>query len=154
VAPGEDQYSNFVVQIPAGVGEKRYYTRPYWHRDDPETDSINTIDDERYLSLPFPPPPFHASVKYHTHRSALDLSLFGGAHKMGGSDGPQTEISTPVSAAFVGENGVAERRPLAIVPPFSIMLEPGQQVIPTTGDEECRARVGVSSNVPGTTHGV
>ena len=33
------------------------------------------------------------------------------------------------------------------------MLEPGQQVIPTAGDEERQAKVGVSSNLPGTTKG-
>jgi LmbE family N-acetylglucosaminyl deacetylase len=153
VAPGKDQYSNFVVQIPADAAEKRYYTRPYWHRDNPETDSVNVIDDERYLSLPFPPPPFHATFQYHTHRSALDLGVFGGTYKMGGSNGPETEISAPVSAAFLDENGVAARRPLAVVPGFSIMLEPGQQVIPTAGDEERQAKVGVSSNLPGTTKG-
>ena len=60
VAPGEDQYANFVVQIPAAAAEGHFYTRPYWHRADPETESINTIDDERYVTLPFPPPPFHA----------------------------------------------------------------------------------------------
>jgi hypothetical protein len=147
VAAGQDQYANFVVQIPADAADTRSYTRPYWHRADPETESINTIDDERYITLPFPPPPFHATVQYHAHSSAHDLSVFGGEHKFGGADGPKTEISSPVVAAFVDDNGVERKPTLAIVPAFSVMLEPGQQVIPTEGDGQRRVRVGVSSNL-------
>ena len=147
VAPGEDQYANFVVQIPAEAADGHSYTRPYWHRTDPETESINSVDDERYVTLPFPPAPFHATVRYHTHHSAHDLTLFGGTHKLGGSDGPETEISSPVLVPFVDEKGVERRRTLAIAPAFSVMLEPGQQVIRTEGDSVCRVRVGVSSNL-------
>jgi LmbE family N-acetylglucosaminyl deacetylase len=153
VGPGKDQYANFVVQIPANTAEARFYTRPHWHRSDPETESINTIDDERYLTLPFPPPPFHATVQYHTHSSSLDLTLFGGAHKLGGSDGPETEISSPVSAPFVDDKGAERKRTIAIVPAFSVMLEPGQQVIRTVGDSECRVKVGVASNLSGAVKG-
>ncbi len=153
VAPGADQYANFVVQIPADAAEANFYTRPYWHRADPESESINTVDDERYATLPFPPPPFHATVQYHSHHSAHDLTLFGGAHKLGGSDGPETEISSPVVVPFLDDRGVERRRTLAIVPAFSVMLEPGQQVIPTEGDGECRVKVGVSSNFSTTVHG-
>ena len=146
-APGQDQYANFVVQIPAEAADARFYTRPYWHRDDPETESINIIDDERYATLPFPPPPFHATVEYHTHSSAHDLSFLGGEHKFGGADGPKTEISSPVVAPFTDDKGVQRRRTLAIVPAFSVILEPGQQVIPTEHQGEFRVKVGVSSNL-------
>jgi LmbE family N-acetylglucosaminyl deacetylase len=147
VAAGQDQYANFVVQIPAGAADSQFYTRPYWHRDDPETESINTIDHERYSTLPFPPPAFHATVQYHTHSSAHDLSVFGGEHKFGGADGPKTEISSPVVAPFVDDSGVQRKRTVAVVPAFSVMLEPGQQVIPTENDGEFRVKVGVSSNL-------
>jgi hypothetical protein len=149
VAPGQDQYANFVVQIPVQGADGHYYTRPYWHRSNPETESINTIDDERYVTLPFPPPPFHATVQYHTHRSPHDLTLFGGTHELGGTNGPETEISSPVVAQFVDDKGVERSRTLAIVPAFSVMLEPGQQVIPTAGDGERRVKVAVSSNLSG-----
>jgi len=156
VAPGKDQYANFVMQIPADAANAGVYTRPYWHRTNPETESVNTIEDERYVTLPFPPFPFHATVQYHTHHAALDLSLFGGGHKLGGSDGPGTQVSSPVVVPFVDDKGVERRRPLVVAPVFSVMLEPGQQVVPTEGDAECRVRVGVSSNasraVKGTLH--
>jgi len=149
VAPGKDQYANFLVQIPVQAADGHYYTRPYWHRANPETESINTIDEERYLTLPFPPPPFHATVQYHTHRSPHDLTLFGGTHELGGANGPETEISSPVVAQFEDDKGVERSRTLAIVPAFSVMLEPGQQVIPTAGDGEKRVKVAVSSNLSG-----
>jgi hypothetical protein len=149
VAPGQDQYANFVVQIPVQAADGHYYTRPYWHRADPETESLNTIDDERYVTLPFPPPPFHATVQYHTHRSPHDLTLFGGTHELGGANGPETEISSPVVALFVDDKGAERSRTLAIAPAFSVMLEPGQQVIPTAGDGEKRVKVAVASNLSG-----
>ncbi len=153
VAPAKDQYANFVVQIPADAADAKVYTRPYWHRADPETESINTIDDERYVTLPFPPPPFRAVVEYHTHRSAHDVSIIGGEHKLGGADGPKTEISSPVVAPFVDAQGVERKRTVAIVPAFSVMLEPGQQVIPTENDGEFRVKVGISSNLSGAVDG-
>jgi LmbE family N-acetylglucosaminyl deacetylase len=152
-AAGQDQYANFVVQIPADAADARFYMRPYWHRDDPETESINTIDDERYVTLPFPPPPFHVTAEYHTHSSGHDLSMFGGEHKFGGSDGPKTEISSPVVAPFVDDKSVERKRTLAIVPAFSVMLEPGQQVIPTEHQGEFRVKVGVSSNLSNASNG-
>jgi LmbE family N-acetylglucosaminyl deacetylase len=153
VAPGTDQYANFIVQIPADAANGNFYTRPYWHRTDPETESINTIDDERYVTLPFPPFPFHATVEYHTHHSPHDLTLFGGTRELGGSNGPETAISTPVVTPFVDDKGGERTQPLAIVPAFSVMLEPGQQVIPTEGDGEKQVKVGVSSNLSGTVKG-
>ncbi len=146
-AAGQDQYANFIVQIPADAANDHVYTRPYWHRDDPETESINTIDDARYVTLPFPPPPFHASVLYHPERSGFDLSFIGGEHKIGSSEGPRTGVSTPVVAQFVDEKGVERKRNLAIVPAFSVMLEPGQQVIPTDKDGQFVVKVGVSTNL-------
>ena len=135
------------MQIPRDAAHARFYTHPYWHRDDPETESINIIDDERYVTLPFPPPPFHVTAQYHTHRSAHDLSFLGGEHQFGGSDGPKTEISSTVVAPFVDDTGVERKRALAIVPAFSVMLEPGQQVIPTEHQGDFRVKVGVSSNL-------
>jgi len=149
---GQDQYANFIVQIPAD-SDASVYTRPYWHRDDPENESVNRIDDARYLALPFPPPPFQVTVQYHTHRSSMDLSVFGGGHKVGGSDGPVTEVSSAVVAPFADDQGVQRRPPLVVAPAFSVLLEPGQQVVRTEGDDECRVKVGVASNVSGAVKG-
>jgi len=81
------------------------------------------------------------------------VSIIGGEHKLGGADGPKTDISSPVVAEFVDDHSVERKRTLAIVPAFSVMLEPGQQVIPTGNDGEFRVKVGVSSNLSGAVKG-
>ena len=57
---GESYEAKFQITVPADAP----YTRPYWHRDDPETETINKIDEPQYVTLPFPPPPVHAHVDY------------------------------------------------------------------------------------------
>src|SRR5262249_8007616 len=60
LAPGEDYYANFQLT----VENNAQYTRPHWHRDNPETDAINTIDDKKYETSPFPLPQLSAQVSY------------------------------------------------------------------------------------------
>jgi len=148
VPPGEDRYANFVVRIPADAARAGVYTRPYWHRTDPETDSINIIDDAKYLTLPFPPPPFHAGAEYHIDRKEL---LIQGQSFPSGKLGAQ--VSSDVVVPFLDDKGTEQQRPLAVAPAFSVMLEPGQQVIRTQGDSACLVRIGVSTNLSGAMHG-
>jgi LmbE family N-acetylglucosaminyl deacetylase len=91
---------------------KAGYTRPYWHRHDPERDALNTIDEPQYHTLPFPPPPFHVRVEY----------LYKG---LAGS------IEVPVMVRFKQPDGSVGEHPLAIGPKFSIALSPSNSVIPT-----------------------
>ena len=60
VKAGDDLHANFRLRVPKDTT----YTRPYWHRDDPETEAVNHIDDEKYATLPFPPPALRARVEY------------------------------------------------------------------------------------------
>ena len=91
---------------------KAGYTRPYWHRHDPERDALNTIDEPRYQTLPFPPPPFHVRMEYQFQGLA-------GA------------IEVPVMVRFKQPDGSEGERPLAIGPEFSIALSPSNSVIPS-----------------------
>ena len=116
------------------VAKDASYTRPYWHRDDPERDAINTIDDARYVTLPFPPPALQAHVNY----------------TLNGKPG----VARAVVMIRYKEPPVGEvERALAVAPAFSVMLEPGAQVIPTRGDAVCGVKVAVSSNLPGIAQG-
>jgi hypothetical protein len=54
-----------------------------------------------------------------------------------------------VLVAFAGEKGTELKRPLAVVPVFSVELEPGEQVIPVENGSERIVKVGVSSNLTG-----
>lgn len=116
--------ATFHVQVP----EDAQFTRPYWHRDDPERDAINSIDESQYLTLPFPPPPVRAVVAY-TFNGKQGIARAVALVKIKDSDGTETE------------------RPVAVAPAFSVMLEPGQQVIPTRGDNVCGVKVAVSTNL-------
>jgi hypothetical protein len=136
IKPGDDLSVVFRLRVPKDAA----YTRPYWHRDDPETESINHIDDEKYATLPFPPPPLRAHVEY----SATGTG--GVAVKNG--------IGTTVVTRFIDDAGMEWERPLAVVPAFSVALEPGTQVISTHNGSSSTVAVGVTSNLNRETRGV
>jgi len=155
IAPGEDYYANFLVQVPQDAP----LTRPYWHRNDPDTEALNTIDDERYATLPFPPVPLHVRAEYEVaghrglHSPAPDFS-----HKFRKNKAPRTEIGGEISAQiwvpFLNAHGAPEKRALAFAPAFSVALEPGTQVIPEKDGAATTVRVGVSCNLTGSPAGV
>lgn len=133
VAPGKDLHADFHLRVPA----KTPYTRPYWHRDNPETESINHIDDEKYATLPFPPPALKAQVEY-----------------AGGPTAAKGDVSAAVVAPFTDESGNKRTRALAVVPAFSVMLEPGTQVISTHNGTTTTVTVGITSNLTQDSPGV
>ena len=55
--------------------------------------------------------------------------------------------------AFTDEKGAEQKRPLAVVPAFSVELEPGEQIIPIANGSERSVKVGVSSNLTGVSSG-
>jgi LmbE family N-acetylglucosaminyl deacetylase len=137
VSPGDELRVTFKLRVPKDAA----YTRPYWHRDDPDTESINHIDDEKYATLPFPPPALRARVTYDVHGVEVD-------------SGATNAISAVVVTPFLDEAGKERSRPLAVVPAFSVMLEPGTQVISTHNGESSMVTVGVTSNLARSERGV
>jgi LmbE family N-acetylglucosaminyl deacetylase len=129
IKPGENVRAVFRLKVPADAE----YTRPYWHRDDPDTESLNHIDNEKYATLPFPPPTLRAEVTYSIARA-------GGAVV-------KNEIGATVVTPFIDDSGIERARPLAVVPAFSVALEPGTQVISTHNGAESSVKVGVMGNV-------
>jgi LmbE family N-acetylglucosaminyl deacetylase len=100
-------------------------TRPYWHRDDPETDTVYEIDDPRYATLPFPPPPVkgHAVFAFGEHRGTVQA----------------------IARASLAENSP----PLAVVPAFSLQITPRTQVVPVDSTSSTTVAVEVRGFVPG-----
>jgi LmbE family N-acetylglucosaminyl deacetylase len=127
IKPGEDLHANFRMRVPKDT----HYTRPYWHRDDPERDSLNHIDNEKYATLPFPPPALRARVVYVASGEGMKTG-----------NGIDAVVETP----FLDNAGKQYSRPLAIVPAFSVELEPGTQVISTHNGTTSTVAVGVTSN--------
>lgn len=147
VKSGEDFYANFRLKVPADAPA----TRPYWHRDAPETESVNTVDDENYATLPLPPPPLRVRADYRITGRA-DLAIMG--FQVKGTDGPAGAITVTVRVPFLEKDG-KERDPiLAVAPAFSVMLEPGTQVIATGESSSKTVKVGVRSNIAGLTKGM
>jgi LmbE family N-acetylglucosaminyl deacetylase len=133
---GDDLHVDFRLRVPKDAA----YTKPYWHRDNPETEAVNHIDKEKYVTLPFPPPALRARVEY----SAMAV---GGVQTRNG-------VTAVVVTPFIDDAGKKLARPLAVVPAFSVMLEPGTQVISTHNGSTSTVAVGVASNVTNKTTGV
>jgi LmbE family N-acetylglucosaminyl deacetylase len=134
IKAGEDLHANFRLRVPKDAK----FTRPYWHRDNPDTEAVNHIDDEKYATLPFPPPALRARVEYAVGGSAAAA---------------RNGINVVVVTPFLDEAGKKVSRPLAIVPAFSVMLEPGTQVISTHNGSTSTVAVGVTNNLTRAMHG-
>ena len=120
--------ARFAVTVPDDVP----YTRPYWHRSNPETEAINTIDDagpNHSLTFPFSTLPFLAGRAYLGNAGATPFATW--------------------MVKYKDANGNIAERPPAIVPQFSVALEPGEQVVPVSDGKELTVRVGVSSSAAG-----
>ena len=106
----------------------------------PDRESVNHIDDEKYATLPFPPPALRARVQYSVSEGAAAKT--------------RTGITSVVATPFMNEAGKTEKRPLAIVPVFSVMLEPATQIISTHNGSTSNVTVGVTSNLTREVHGI
>jgi LmbE family N-acetylglucosaminyl deacetylase len=146
VEAGEDLHANFRLRVP----KETEYTRPYWHRDNPETEAVNHVDDPRYATLPFPPPALRARVGYTT----VGTGTMGTGTSGTGTGATRNGITTAVVTPFLDEAGKQSARPLAVVPAFSVMLEPATQVISTHNGSTSTVAVGVTGNLAREVHGV
>ena len=144
IPPGEDRVVLFPLIVPASVPA----TRPYWHRDNPESDSVNTIDDPRYAGLPFSPHPLMATADYNFAEGARASSPCEPIPNQ-----VQSRLKSEVVVDFVNDQGEQQKRVLAIAPEFSVMLEPGAQVIPVASGSATGVKVQVSCNLTGAPSG-
>jgi len=126
IAAGKEGTTQFRVT----VHENAAYSRPYWHRNDPETEGLNIVDDARYATLAFPPSPLHAHVDYIAEELSSELSGVG-------------------TVAYKDSAEHEKRRSLAVGPPFSIAIDPVSQVIPVGQKEPRTLKVQVRSGVSG-----
>jgi LmbE family N-acetylglucosaminyl deacetylase len=126
IAAGKEVTEQFRVTVP----ENAAYSRPYWHRNDPETEGLNIVDDARYATLAFPPSPLHAHLDY----TAEELS---------------SELRGVATVAYKDSAGHEKRRALAVGPPFSIAIDPVSQVIPVGQKEPRTLKVQIRSGVSG-----
>ncbi len=112
---------HFRVQVPPQAES----TRPYWHRHDPERDALNAIDEPQYQTLPIPPPPVGAVANF----------------------GKEEVVIATCMVRYKDELGNIAERPLAVAPAFSVLLDPGGQVIPVDDGPTPEVKVAASSNL-------
>jgi len=143
--PGSDYETNFQVQLPSNFP----VTRPAVHRNDPERDSVYVVDEPQYATLPFPPPPFRVIAHYDVP------DLASPTHRDSGVQTYATfpEISAPVVVPFTDEKGQTQDRTLNVTPVYSVMLEPGEQIIRVNNGTATTVKVGVSCNLTGAQSG-
>jgi len=146
VKANDDFYANFRLRVPAEAET----TRPYWHRADPERDAVATRDSDRYATLPFPPSPLHVRAAYNV-TGREDLAIMG--HQIKGTEGPGAEITGPVLVPFRDDKGAEWKRPLAVAPAFSVILDPGAQVIAVQNTSATTVKVAIKSNLSDTARG-
>jgi LmbE family N-acetylglucosaminyl deacetylase len=140
--------AEFQVRVPNDIP----YTRPYWHRLNPETDAINTIDDVECNQCATSTPLPYVGAWWHS------LTLpFSTLPSMEATAHLGYEGTTPPAAWMVkykDEHGNVAERPLAVVPEFSVALEPGEQVVPGNDRKELTVKVGVRSSAEGVPDGM
>ncbi|MBO0911766.1 MAG: PIG-L family deacetylase, partial [Acidobacteria bacterium] len=140
VGAGEDFERTFALRLP-----ELPYTRPGLYRNDPQRDSLYTVRTTPDLStLPFGAlPPAIVEARYDV--PDLD-SLEGSAQR---ADANLPEISSPVSAAVIYPEGVSRRQKIAVVPAFSVAVEPGNEVVRAATSQSVSVSVRVRSNLEG-----
>ena len=107
IEPGDGCALTFRVSPPTDA----QITKAYFHRNDPETDSIYQIDQPEYETLALPPPPVAARVVYSI-------------------EGQEGELRSVARTPIHDTRGEVWSMPLAVVPPFSVETSPTTQILP------------------------
>ncbi len=129
LAPGDVAASQFQITVP----DNAPYTRPYWSRTNPETETVYAISDPELLTDPLPPYPVHARVTF-TQAKSWGESL------------------AVAKIKFVDPTLGQTERPLAVGPPISVLMTSPVVIAPITGTGSSQIGVSVRSNVQTPVH--
>jgi LmbE family N-acetylglucosaminyl deacetylase len=121
------------TQFKLTVLEEAKFTRPYFTRNNPETETVYSISDPKYLTLPWAPYPVRA---YATFTSGTGTSEAWGIAKI----------------KFVDPTLGQSERPLAVGPPISVLMTSPVVIAPITGAGPSQIGVSVRSNVQTPVH--
>ena len=109
------------------VAQAAQYSKPYFHRDNPDTESVYKIDNIAELGLPLPAPQVQAQVDYEI-------------------DGVTGRVSEPVEADAVLEGGT-RAVPVAVAPEASVLFEEPSRVVRVGQTQPVEVTVRVRSSV-------
>ncbi|MBZ5492421.1 MAG: PIG-L family deacetylase [Acidobacteriia bacterium] len=133
LTPGEVAAVQFRITVP----ENARYTKPYFTRADPETETVYTISNLCMLTMPWPPYPVHALANF----SIMD-----------GNKPAPSQISAVAKIKFIDPTLGQSERPLAVGPPISVLLTSPVVVAPVGGTGKSQIGVSVRSNVQSAIH--
>ena len=138
IPAGQDYVHTFELRLPGTSSP----TKPGFHRNDPQRDSVFTVDQPQLGTLPFAAvPPIIARVHYDVPE------LSGEKSPADGTTTSLPEATAPVIIHVEPSKSVGDEQEIAIVPAFSVAVEPGNQVIPVDTNSPIKVDVRVSSNV-------
>jgi LmbE family N-acetylglucosaminyl deacetylase len=120
-------------QFKLTVLEDGKYTKPYFTRSNPETETVYSISDPKYLTLPWPPYPVLAYARFT-------------------ADAGAGEARAVAKVKFVDPTLGQSERPLAVGPPISVLLTSPVVVAPVGGTGKSQIGVSVRSNVQSAVH--
>jgi LmbE family N-acetylglucosaminyl deacetylase len=140
VAQGQTYQHTFQLRLPDAAP----FTKPGFHRNDPQRDSIYTVDQPQLMNTPFfAVSPAIAKVRFDV------VGLDSPNSKADLTTANLPEISSLVTVPVADVPGVPRKQELAVVPTFSVRIDPGNQVVPTTATSPIKINVKVSSNLDG-----
>ena len=129
VKPGEVATARFELKVRDDVP----YTKPYFTRGNPETETVYTIADSKQLTRPWAPYPVSGSVLFTTNAGS-------------------SEATAVVKIKFVDPALGQSERPLAVGPPISVLLTSPVAVASVGGAGKTQIGVSVRSNVQSAVH--
>ncbi|MCU1219011.1 MAG: LmbE family protein, partial [Candidatus Angelobacter sp.] len=109
------------------------YTKPYFARGNPETETIYSISDTKYLTLPWSPYPVRAFARFAMNHV-------------------NSEARGVAKIKFIDPTLGQSERPLMVGPPISVLLTSPVVVAPVGGAGKAAIGVSVRSNVQNPVH--
>jgi len=129
LASNEQASTQFRVTVPSDA----QYTRPYWHRENPQQ-AVYTIDEPHDATLALPPWPVHARASFTAGDGAAG-------------------IESAVKVKFIDPTQGQSERPLAVGPLLAVDVDPPVQVTSTRRRSPIQVTVGVRNDVNGAANG-
>ncbi|MGH9634538.1 MAG: PIG-L family deacetylase [Candidatus Angelobacter sp.] len=121
------------TQFKLTVLENAQDTKPYFTRGNPETETVYSISDPKYLTMPWSPYPVRGYARFTV-------------------DNGSGEAKGVAKIKFVDPTLGQSERPLAVGPPISVLLTSPVVVAPVGGTGKSQIGVSVRSNVQSAVH--
>ncbi|HET9281902.1 MAG TPA: PIG-L family deacetylase [Candidatus Angelobacter sp.] len=131
--PGEVSSTQFKLTVP----EDPVYTKPYFTRANPETETVYSISDAKSLTLPWSRYPVRAYARFKETKNPNE---------------DEAEASATAKIKFIDPALGQSERPLMVGPPISVLLTSPVVVAPVGRPSPADIGVSVRSNVQTPVH--